>query len=156
MKFSESPVGTLVLLHGLWLVPWRGLHLTGAALPLACCPPPPASYTNRAPFSRSQLLDSPIVRTDGTLTYFTFSVQLTFFTKSFFPHPVPRILFLVSLDFSFLLLPTVKGGPPAFQKMNKSGIMLWHNFFFCRFLSSNLFPPFGIGCIYYLKLHLIY
>lgn len=33
--------------------------------------------------------------------------------------------------------------------------MLWHDyFFFAGFLSSDLLPPIGAGCIYYLKPHL--
>lgn len=45
---------------------------------------------------------------------FTFSVRLPFFYKTRFSPLGAQDPFLVSLDFSFPLLPTVTGGPPAF------------------------------------------
>lgn len=115
----KSPVGTLFLLHGLFLSSWSA----GPALdwsfsnllpPVCRLPfPHPPSQSNRAPFSRSQLLGSSVC-TDCTLTYFTFSVQFPLFTKPLFPHQLPRILFQSLLISPSRSYHTVKGGPPAF------------------------------------------
>ena len=90
-EIARSPVGTLVLLPGLSWSSWSaGLRLTGALLPLACeLPfPHPQSYSNRAPFSRPRLLDSPTVDTDSTLTLLLLGgfqfLQPTLCPESFF------------------------------------------------------------------------
>ena len=148
-KIARSPVGMLVLLPGLsWSSWWRACAwLELFYLRLAGCPSPTRlSYSNRAPFSRSWLLDSPTVGTDSTFTLpllggFQF-LQPTLCPGSFF--------------WSLLISPS-RSHPLKleeahfFNKTNKSCIVLWIFFFFFRFLSSKLFAPFGIQLCVLLK-----
>ena len=154
-KIARSPVGMLVLLPGLsWSSWWRACAWPELFyLRLAGCPSPtPLSYSNRAPFSRPRLLDSPTVGTDSTFTLpllggFQF-LEPTLCPGSFF--------------WSLLISPSrshplklEEAHQPFFIK--RTNPVLCCGFFFSfRFLSSKLFAPFGIRCVYYLKLHSIY
>lgn len=155
-----SPVGALVLPHGLRVSSRSaGPALDGNCSAAGCglpCPHPP-SCTHHAPFSRSQLLGSPMVPTDGTLTLFTFSVPFPFFLQNpFFPTRGPGSFFW-SLSISpSCSYPLLQEAHQPFKKWTNPVLCYGITFLFCRFLNSNLLPPIGNGCAPYLKLHLIY
>lgn len=105
VKFPESPVGTLVLLQGLSsssLSAEPALDWSCSTSDLLTALPPPRRVILTAHLFRALSYWVPQLFVQRVYSYLTFSVQFSFFTT----HAVPRILFLVSLDFSFPLSPS--------------------------------------------------